>query len=92
MVDCSLLDLDQIDREVRREIIRYVVERKGIRPPALGVTINYISMVLSGKVKAGDGLLCNALKFIDDQELSLLLKGIIPERKASLSGVVREPS
>lgn len=34
-------------------------------------------------------MLCQALRFLDDQELALLLKGIVPERRASFDDVVR---
>jgi integrase len=89
MVDCNLLDLGQINEEQRRAIIEFVRERKGVRPKDLGVTDAYLRMVKSGKVRAGDGLLCQALRYITEDELRLLLKGIVPEARASLGDVVR---
>jgi hypothetical protein len=89
MVDCNLLDLTQIGNEQRRAIIEFVRERKGVKPKDLGVTDAYLRMVRSGKARAGDGLLCQALKYVTEDELKLLLKGIIPEARASLGDVVR---
>jgi integrase len=89
MVDCSLLDLGQINEEQRRSIIEFVRERKGVRPKDLGVTDAYLRMVRSGKARAGDGLLCQALRYITEDELKLLLKGIVPEARASLNDAVR---
>ena len=45
-----------------------VIKRKGIRF-ALGAIINYTSMMLSSKTRAGDGLLCAVLNFINNREL-----------------------
>jgi integrase len=89
MVDCNLLDLGQINEEQRRSIIDFVRERKGVKPKDLGVTDAYLRMVRSGKVRAGDGLLCQALKYVTEDELRLLLKGIVPETRASLNDAVR---
>jgi hypothetical protein len=46
-------------------------------------------MVRSGRARAGDGLLCQALKYVTEDELRLLLKGIVPEARASLNDAVR---
>ena len=89
MVDCNLLDLAQISEEQRRSIIEFVRERKGVKPRDLGVTDAYLRMVRLGKARAGDGLLCEALKYVTEDELRLLLKGIVPEAKASLNDAVR---
>jgi integrase len=89
MVDCNLLDLAQINEEQRRAIIEFVRERKGVKPRDLGVTDAYLRMVRSGKARAGDGLLCQALRYITEDELKLLLKGIVPEARASLNDAVR---
>ena len=89
MVDCNLLDLGQISNDQRRAIIEFVRERKVVKPKDLGVTDAYLRMVKLGKARAGDGLLCQALKYITEDELKLLLKGIVPEARASLNDAVR---
>jgi len=55
----------------------------------LGVTGAYLRMVRSGKARAGDGLSCQALKYVTEDELRLLLKGAVPEARASLNDAVR---
>ncbi|BDR92215.1 tyrosine-type recombinase/integrase [Vulcanisaeta souniana] len=89
MVDCQLIDIEQITPEQRREIILYLINNKNTKPRDLGVDSSYIGKVRRGEVRVGDGLLCQALKFLDDQELALLLRGIVPERRASFGDVVR---
>jgi len=89
MVDCNLLDLAQINDDQRKAIIEFVREHKGVKPKDLGVTDAYLRMVRLGKARAGDGLLCQALKYVTEDELRLLLKGIVPEAKASLNDAVR---
>jgi len=55
----------------------------------LGVTINLISMLRSGKRRVTEDLLCRALKFISHEELAKLL-GQIPEvEPASINDVIR---
>jgi antitoxin component HigA of HigAB toxin-antitoxin module len=49
MVDCELINIGNIKNEERVKIINYVMEQKGVRARDLGVTINLISMIRSGK-------------------------------------------
>ena len=73
MVDCHLLDLAKINDEQRRAIIEYVTRVKKVTPKMLGVKPNYVYMVRSGKERAGDGLLCQALKYMTEEELMMIL-------------------
>jgi integrase len=89
VVDCELINIDKINNEERVKIINYVMERKGVRARDLGVTLNLISMIRSGKRRVTEDLLCRALKFISNEELAKLL-GQIPELEpASISDLVR---
>ncbi len=65
------------------------MNNKGIKPRDLGVTSNYISMVRSGRARVGDGLLCLMLKLLTPEELQALLKGWVPEKRASLNDALR---
>jgi integrase len=89
MVDCTLLDLSQINEESRYTIIDFVYNNKGIRPKDLGVTGAYLRMLRNRQVRVSDNILCVALKFITEDELKLLLKGIIPEARATFNDIVR---
>jgi hypothetical protein len=76
MVDCYLLDLAKINKEQRRAIIEYVTKVKKVTPKMLGVKPNYIYMVRLGKERAGDGLLCQALKYMTEEELIMILNDV----------------
>jgi len=89
MVDCELVNIEKISNEERVKIINYVMERKGVRARDLGVTLNLISMIRSGKRRVTEDLLCRALKFLSHEELAKLL-GQIPELEpASIGDLVR---
>jgi integrase len=89
MVDCELVNIEKISNEERVKIINYVMERKGVRARDLGVTLNLISMIRSGKRRVTEDLLCRALKFLSNEELAKLL-GQIPEvEPASINDVIK---
>jgi integrase len=89
MVDCELINIGNIRNEERVRIINYVMEAKGIRAKDLGVTINLISMIRSGKRRVTEDLLCRALRFLSTEELARLL-GQIPELEpATVNDIVR---
>ncbi len=73
MVDCELINIGKISNEERVKIINYVMERKGVRARDLGVTLNLISMIRSGKRRVTEDLLCRALKFLSHEELAKIL-------------------
>jgi integrase len=89
MVDCELINISNISNEERVKIINYVMEQKHVRAKDLGVTINLISMIRSGKRRVTEDLLCRALRFLSTEELARLL-GQIPELEpATVNDIVR---
>jgi len=89
MVDCELINISSITNEERVKIINYVMEAKGIRARDLGVTINLISMIRSGRRRVTEDLLCRALRFLSTEELARLL-GQVPEPEpATVNDIVR---
>ena len=89
MVDCELVNIERISNEERVKIINYVMEKKGVRARDLGVTLNLISMIRSGKRRVTEDLLCRALKFISHEELAKLL-GQVPEPEpAGINDVIK---
>ncbi|WP_052885762.1 tyrosine-type recombinase/integrase [Vulcanisaeta distributa] len=46
-------------------------------------------MIRSGRRRVGDGLLCSMLRLLTPEELQSLLRGWVPERRASLSDALR---
>jgi integrase len=89
MVDCTLLDLGQINEESRYTIIDFVYNNKGVKPKDLGVTGAYLRMLRNRQARVSDNILCAALRYITEDELKLLLKGIIPEARATFNDIVR---
>jgi integrase len=89
VVDCELINIERISNEERVKIINYIMEKKGVRARDLGVTLNLISMIRSGKRRVTEDLLCRALKFISHEELAQVL-GQVPEPEpASIGDLVR---
>jgi len=89
VVDCELINIGSISNEERVKIINYVMEQKHVRAKDLGVTINLISMIRSGKRRVTEDLLCRALRFLSTEELAKLL-GQIPELEpATVNDIVR---
>ena len=62
-----------ISNEARVRIINYVMGVKGVRARDLGVTINLISMIRSGKRRVTEDLLCRAMAYLTAEELAKLL-------------------
>jgi len=67
VVDCELINIGNIKNEEHVKIINYVMEAKGVRARDLGVTINLISMVRSGRRRVTEDLLCRALRFLSTE-------------------------
>ena len=89
MVDCTLLDLSQINEEQRRLIFNYLDGNGRVKPKDLGITPRYMSMLRHGNVKISDSILCKLISYLTPEELNSLLKGWIPEKRASLSDALR---
>lgn len=90
MVDCSLIAIEEISNDQRLLILNYLISNKGVKPPRdLNVTPNYISMIRNGKRRVSDELLCTMLRFLTPEELQALLKGWVPEKRATLSDALR---
>jgi integrase len=89
MVDCELINIEKIGNEERVKIINYVMERKGVKARDLGVTLNLISMIRSGKRRVTEDLLCRALKFLSNEELAKLLSQVPELEPASINDVIK---
>jgi len=89
MVDCELININNISNEERVKVINYVMENKGIRARDLGVTINLISMIRSGRRRVTEDLLCRALRFLSTEELARLLGQVPGLEPATVNDIVR---
>lgn len=75
MVDCDLVDMDLIDSESRRRILKYVID-EGVDPWDLGFSPSYIKAALDGKVSINNMLLCAALRHIELGELMRIVSNV----------------
>ncbi|WP_243666809.1 hypothetical protein [Vulcanisaeta sp. JCM 16159] len=89
MVDCQTISIEEVNPEQRLLILNYLINNKGVKPRDLGVTYDYISKVRRGVARVGDGLLCSMLRLLTVEELQALLKGWVPEKRATLSDALR---
>ena len=89
MVDCTLLDIGQINDEQRVLIFRYLDGNGKIKPSNLGITPRYMSMLRHGNAKISDSILCKLLEYLTPEELHSLLRGWVPERRATLADALR---
>ena len=64
--------IKSIPEEARIEILRRVLER-GVKPRDLGVTSQYIYMILHGRRRVSDNLLKKLLKYIPSEEVSKII-------------------
>jgi len=88
-VECSPELIRGIRDEERVRVIAYLIDERGLRARDLGVTINFISMVRSGKRHVSDSLLCRALTHLTPEELAKLLGNQPEPAKASYNDLLR---
>jgi len=72
-VECTPELIRSLKDEERVRVLAYLIDEKGLRARDLGVTINFISMVKSGRRRVSDSLLCRALTHLTPEELARLL-------------------
>ncbi|WP_243680222.1 hypothetical protein [Vulcanisaeta souniana] len=65
------------------------MENKNVRARDLGVTLNLISMIRSGKRRVTEDLLCRAMAYLSSDELAKLL-GELPELEpATVNDIIK---
>ncbi len=89
IVDCTLIDIEEINNDQRLLILNYLISNRRVKPRDLGVTPQYINAIKRGATRVGDGLLCSMLRLLTPEELQALLKGWVPERRATISDALR---
>ena len=75
--------------EERVRVVTYLIDERGLRARDLGVTINMISMVKSGKRRVSDALLCRALAYLTPEELAKVLGNQPEPVKATYDDLLR---
>jgi hypothetical protein len=88
-MDPSMIRVEAIPQDVRRKILDYVTNVKGVKPSDLGYDKTYMYRVRHGLVPISDDLFRALLKFIDVEEYARLAGSAPPLVDATPDDVIR---
>jgi len=88
-MDPSMVRVEAIPQEVRRRILDYVTNVKGVKPSDLGYNKTYLYKVRHGLVSISDELLKALLRFIDVEEYARFVGSAPPLVDATPDDVIR---
>jgi len=88
-MDPSMIRVEAIPQDVRRKVLDYVTQVKGVKPSELGYDKTYMYRVRHGLVPISDDLFRALLKFIDVEEYARLVGSAPPLVDATPDDVIR---
>ena len=88
-MECTPELIRSLKDEERVRVVTYLIDERGLRARDLGVTINFISMVKSGKRRVSDALLCRALADLTPEELAKVLGNQPEPAKATYNDLLK---
>jgi len=88
-MDPSMIRVEAIPQDVRRKILDYVTQVKGVKPSELGYDKTYMYRVRRGLVPISDDLFRALLRFIDVEEYARLVGSAPPLVDATPDDVIR---
>jgi len=88
-MDPSMIKVEAVPQDVRRKILDYVTQVKGVKPSDLGYDKTYLYKVRRGLVPISDELLKSLLRFIDVEEYARLVGSAPPLVDATPDDVIR---
>jgi integrase len=88
-MDPTMIRVETIPQEVRRKILDYVTQAKGVKPNKLGFDYTYIYRVRRGLIPISDELLKSLLRFIDIEEYARLVGSAPPAVDATPDDIIR---
>jgi len=88
-MDPSMIRVEAIPQDVRRRILDYVTNVKGVKPSELGYDKTYMYRVRHGLVPISDDLFRALLRFIDVEEYARLVGSAPPLVDATPDDVIR---
>jgi integrase len=88
-MDPSMVRVEAIPQDVRRRILDYVTQVKGVKPSELGYDKTYMYRVRHGLVPISDDLFRALLRFIDVEEYARLVGSAPPLVDATPDDVIR---
>ena len=88
-MDPSMIRVETIPQEVRRKILDYVTQVKGVKPSDLGYDKTYMYRVGHGLIPISDELFKSLLRFIDVEEYARLVGSAPPTVDATPDDAIR---
>jgi integrase len=88
-MDPSMIRVEAIPQDVRRRILDYVTQVKGVKPSELGYDKTYMYRVRHGLIPISDDLFKALLRFIDVEEYARLAGSAPPLVDATPDDVIR---
>jgi integrase len=88
-MDPSMVRVEAIPQDVRRKVLEYVTQVKGVKPSELGYDKTYIYKARHGLIPISDELLKALLRFIDVEEYARLVGSTPPLVDATPDDVIR---
>jgi integrase len=88
-MDPSMIRVEAIPQDVRRKVLEYVTQVKGVKPSDLGYDKTYMYRVRRGLVPISDDLFRALLRFIDVEEYARLVGSAPPLVDATPDDVIR---
>jgi len=88
-MDPSMIRVEAIPQEVRRKVLEYVTNVKGVKPSDLGYDKTYMYKVRHGLVPISDDLFRVLLRFIDVEEYARLVGSAPPTVDATPDDAIR---
>ena len=88
-MDPSMIRVEAIPQDVRRKILEYVTQVKGVKPSELGYDKTYIYKARHGLIPISDDLFRALLRFIDVEEYARLVGSAPPLVDATPDDVIR---
>jgi len=88
-MDPSMIRVEAIPQDVRRKVLEYVTQVKGVKPSELGYDKTYMYRVRHGLIPISDDLFRALLRFIDVDEYARLVGSAPPLVDASPDDIIR---
>jgi integrase len=88
-MDPSMVRVEAIPQDVRRKVLEYVTQVKGVKPSDLGYDKTYMYRVRHGLVPISDDLFRALLRFIDVEEYARLVGSAPPLVDATPDDIIR---
>jgi integrase len=88
-MDPSMIRVEAIPQDVRRKVLDYVTQVKGVKPSNLGYDKTYLYKVRHGLIPISDDLFRALLRFIDVEEYARLVGSAPPLVDASPDDIIR---